>query len=186
MRKLNKNLIKLLTLIAIYDTIKRGYFVSRTSTKEVVHMMSKQQIDQVVQNLSNELRLSGDFFVERLFISAYAKQVKATDVRIGRHDISENPSNDNNSGYSFNPQTRLTISVPVFFVTESIANPEYLRFTYWDFADNRGLLITDPEDNVLYKRSSNQDHRTQWHVNVLADKALDDNGQFIFREDPSI
>lgn len=135
-----------------------------------------------MQEFSNRTGLTGDFFVERAFIAYYAKGCDATNIRISEAEIGFSDIDLARSEYEFTPQERLALSVIVSFDGQP-TETDYLRFTYFDFADNRGLMISDPDQNVLYLRRSDQDHKTEWELNALAGIATDENGKIIFPDE---
>lgn len=142
-----------------------------------------KMMEAAMQEFSNHTGLTGDFFVEQAFIAYYAKECDAANIRISEAEIGFSDIDLARSDYDFTPQERLTLSVIVSFDGKP-TDVDYLRFTYFDFADNRGLLISDPDQNALYLRRSDQNHKTEWELNALANIATDENGKVIFPDDP--
>lgn len=135
-----------------------------------------------MQEFSNRTGLTGEFFMERIYIDHYAKKCNATGTRISEPEIGFSNIDLARSEHEFVPQERLTLSTIVSFDGQP-TETDYLRFTYFDFADNRGLMISDPDQNVLYLRRSDQDHKTEWELNALAGIATDENGKIIFPDE---
>lgn len=143
--------------------------------------MKVHEIDQAVEALVEEIHIDKEKYnpcVEHAFMYHYAKKLGATSIRIGRHEIAQGNIDD---------EDRTIISVTIFFDGVSTTNtevPDSLYLAYWDIKNGIALLIIDPDDNILYRRNADQNPKTGWVINELADDATDENGKIIFPGDP--
>lgn len=149
--------------------------------------MKAHKINQAAAALAEEIQIGKDYdpYIEGIFIRHYAKKLGATGVKVGQHEIGKNIVD--NGDYTIMPREKMVLSVTIFFdgIIKTTKIPDSLYLAYWDVKEKSpALMITDPDDNMLYLRNAGQNPKTEWVLNELAGDATDENGRIIFPSDP--